>query len=222
MASRINHGGLQPIDRLAGRENYCSWATAMKAFLRIEELWDTIEAPTGGVLCTDASKQMKAHSKIVHSVEPALYPHIENETSPKIAWENLQKTYDDKGGMRNVNLLIEVSITWLENCKSMDEYITRIISASQKLSNIGKKLPDDLVGALILAGLAQHYKPMVMALTSSGKDITADLVKTKLLEEAAPVNGSESFETRGLYAQARPTHSHPRRWHDPSQSRQNG
>ena len=197
-------------------------ATAVKAFLRIEELWDTIGAPANGHLCTDKAKKMKAHSKIVLSIEPALYPHVENETSPKAAWENLQKTYDDKGSTRKVNPLIEVSTTRLENCKSMDEYITRIISANQKLSNIGTKLPDDLVGALMLAGLPQHYKPMVMALSSSGKDISADLVKTKLLEEAVPANGSENFETRGLYAQARPTHSHPRRWHDQSQSRKDG
>lgn len=221
MANRHTTGIFQPIDRLAGRENYRSWATAMRSYLLLEELWDTIEAPTGGNLSTDATKLMKALARITLAVEAECYVHIDGAETPKDAWENLKKTYDDSSLTSTVILLQEVSTTKLENCKSMQDYISRIMVASNKLSKTDCKLPDKLVGALMLAGLPADYKPMIMALGSSGKDITADLVKSKLLEEAES-NGFEKFETRGLYAQ---THSNnapaQQRWRNDSHSTQN-
>ncbi|XP_029054970.2 uncharacterized protein LOC114882253 [Osmia bicornis bicornis] len=144
----------------------------MKAYLQIEELWDTIEAPVNGSLLTDPAKMIRAKAKIILAVEPHIYPHIEGAASPKVAWQQLEKTCDDKGLQR------------------------------KKLSGIGTKLPDDLVGALLLAGLPQDYKPMIMALGSSGTDITTDLVKTKLLEVTCSEQ-SDGYETRGLMVHSR-------------------
>lgn len=204
MASKQNHGVFQPIERLVGRENYRSWATAMKAYLQIEELWGTIETPEGGTAITDTAKLTKAKAKIILAVERDVYVHVENADSPKTTWQNLKNTYDDQGLTRKVHLLQDVATTRLENCKSTEDYISRIMSASQKLSSIGTTLPYDLVGALLLPGLPSEYKPMIMALGSSGKDITADLVKTKLLEESESGNSYSNFEARGLYAQTHP------------------
>ena len=148
----------------------------MHAYLEVEDLWDTIEAPTDGQLSTDAKKIQKARGRIVLAVDSEMYAYIESILSPNEIWNELAKTYDDKGGALKVTLLQEVSTTKLENCKSMEEYVSRIISASKKLTTIGAKLPDELVGTLLLAGLTAKYKPMVMALTSSGKDVTADFV----------------------------------------------
>ncbi|GBP08161.1 hypothetical protein EVAR_2945_1 [Eumeta japonica] len=39
------------------------------------------------------------------------------------------------------------------------------------------------LGTLLLAGLPDEYKPMIMAIESSGVAITADSIKTKLLQE---------------------------------------
>ncbi|TGZ38474.1 Retrovirus-related pol polyprotein from transposon tnt 1-94 [Temnothorax longispinosus] len=50
-------------------------------------------------------------------------------------------------------------------------------------------VPDDWIGVLLLASLPDEYKPMIMGLESSGQAITADYVKTKLLQE---VNGEDT------------------------------
>ena len=63
----------------------------------------------------------------------------------------------------------------------MEEYVNRKISAQQQLSGADMKLPEELVGALLLAGLPDQYQPMIMAMESSSSAITADFVKTKLL-----------------------------------------
>lgn len=103
-------------------------------------------------------------------------------------------------------MLQEATTTKYENCCSMEDYVSRIISATKKLATIGTTLPDDLVGALLLAGLPLSYKPMIMALSNSGMNITGDFVKNKLLEEPETVTAESEFETRDLHTQAHTAH----------------
>ncbi|XP_008210248.1 uncharacterized protein LOC103316735 [Nasonia vitripennis] len=183
MASRSSNGTYQLIDKLVGRENYRQWSVAMRAYLEVEDLWDTIEARTDGTLSTDPKKMQKTRGRIILAVESEVYAYIENTTSPQEVWNELAKTYDDKGLTRKVSLLQATTTTRLKNCRCMEEYVSNIISATKKLSASGTKLQEDLVGALLLSGLPSSYQPMIMALGSSGAEITADLVKNKLLEE---------------------------------------
>lgn len=51
-----------------------------------------------------------------------------------------------------------------------------------KLQNIGFTVDDEWLGTLLLARLLEMYQPIIMALESSGVSVTADSVKTKLLQ----------------------------------------
>ena len=211
MANSVSFNSpFQPIEKLSGRDNYRAWAVAMHAYLEVEDLWDTIEAPTDGQISTDVKKLQKAPGRIVLAVEPEIYAYIENALTLKDAWKELSKTFDDQGLARKVYLLQEATTTKLEQCRSMEDYVSRIISANQKLAATGTKLQDDVVGALLLAGLPTQYRPMIMALGSSGINVTADFVKTKLLEEGEVDAASSNFEMRGLAAQA-PSSTFPSR-----------
>ncbi|GBP63981.1 Retrovirus-related Pol polyprotein from transposon TNT 1-94 [Eumeta japonica] len=57
------------------------------------------------------------------------------------------------------------------------------MTTAHKLRNIGFKVDDEWLGTLLLAGLPDEYKPMIMAIESSGVAITTDSIKTKLLQE---------------------------------------
>ena len=122
-----------PVEKLAGRQIYRFWAVAMRAYLEVEDLSDTIEAPENGHLSTDAKKVQKARGRIILAIEPEVYAYIENAKNAKDAWELLATIFDDHGLTRKVNLLIEVTTTKLDNCKSMEDYVARIFAASQKL-----------------------------------------------------------------------------------------
>lgn len=202
MASRSSISPFQLLDKLTGRENYRSWAVAIRAYLESEDLWDTVEAPAGEDISTDVKKLARARGRMVLAVAPGLFPYLENAQTPKQVWDELSKTYDDKGLARKVNLLQEATTTKFENCRSMEDYVTRIISATKKLTAIGMALPEDLVGALLLAGLPAEYKPMIMALSNSGTEISGDLIKNKLLEESQNVVNNFESESGGLHAQA--------------------
>ncbi|KAK2574724.1 hypothetical protein KPH14_013034 [Odynerus spinipes] len=83
----------------------------------------------------------------------------------------------------------------------MNQYVSEALSLSQKLADIGNPIDDKLLAVIILAGLPPEYKPMVMALDSSGVEITTDRVKNKLLQEevkkrAEPELSEAAFTTK--------------------------
>lgn len=41
------------------------------------------------------------------------------------------------------------------------------------------EVTDEWIWTFLLAGLTEEYRPMIMAIESSGTDITGDFVKTK-------------------------------------------
>lgn len=124
----------------------------------------------------------KSQGTLTHYHTSDIYAYIEKQTMAKGAWKALEKTFDGKGLSRKVNLLAEVSSTKLKNRRSMEDYVSRIVTASQKVRAKETQLPQDLIGALLLTGLLPEYKLMIMALSSSGKEVITDLVELKLLE----------------------------------------
>lgn len=79
------------LERLQGRDNYPTWATMMKEYLIHEDLWDTSEpTPPSETVSADAKKLSRAHAKIIMSVDPVTYTHIEATTAPKDAWDKLK------------------------------------------------------------------------------------------------------------------------------------
>ncbi|XP_015124956.1 uncharacterized protein LOC107046765, partial [Diachasma alloeum] len=176
-----SHHGLQPIERLKGRENYASWKFAMKAYLEMEDLWGCVEEIPANV--ADPRKMTRARTKIALSLEPVNYGHVEDSRTPKKSWDKLRATFDDAGLSRRVNLLKQLTSISLENSASVEDYINKIIGAAHKLRGVGFTVQEEWLGTLLLAGLSDEYKPMIMAIESSGLPITADSIKTKLLQE---------------------------------------
>ncbi|KAK2578335.1 hypothetical protein KPH14_001331 [Odynerus spinipes] len=59
----------------------------------------------------------------------------------------------------------------------------QVLNLSQKLIGIGNPVDDKLLAVIMIAGLPPEYKPLVMGIDGSGKEITSDLIKNKLLQE---------------------------------------
>ncbi|CAK1547641.1 unnamed protein product [Leptosia nina] len=167
------------IERLTGRDNFASWKFAVKTYLEHEDLWECVS----GTDEVNPKKDIKAKSKIILLVDPINYVHVQDASSAKEVWEKLCKAFDDSGLTRRVGLLRDLITTTLENCQSIEEYVNKIMTTAHKLRNIGFKVDDEWLGTLLLAGLPDEYKPMIMAIESSGVAITADSIKSKLLQE---------------------------------------
>lgn len=136
-----------------------------------------------GTTAVEEKKDLQARLKLILLLDPAIYVHIEDAESARAAWEKLETAFEDKGLSRQIGLLHKLIKSDLDSCGSMEEYVNQVISTANQLNSIGFKLPDLWVGMILLAGLSDDYRPMIMALENSGVAITGDFVKTKLLQE---------------------------------------
>ncbi|XP_063823046.1 uncharacterized protein LOC135072971 [Ostrinia nubilalis] len=176
------------IDKLLGRENYCTWKFAVQTFLQHEELWECVE-PADGVT-VNPKLDLKAKTKIILLVDPVNYIHVQDAQTSKEVWQNLRNAFEDSGLTRKVGLLRDLVNTTLEGCSNIEEYVNKIVSTAHKLRNIGFNVDDEWLGTLMLAGLPEQYKPMIMGLESSGIKISTDSIKTKLMQEVKESNVS--------------------------------
>lgn len=183
-------GHMVHIEKLQGRENYATWSFAVQTYLEHEELWKCV---IGENTEFTKSEDTKARSKIVLLVDSVNYIHIQEAKSAKEVWSNLRKAFDDAGLVRKVGLLRELITTDLEGCGNVETYVNKIMTCAHKLRNIKFIVDDEWLGTLLLAGLPESYRPMIMAMESSGVTISTDLVKTKILQDVKNVNDSAAF-----------------------------
>ncbi|XP_071582491.1 uncharacterized protein [Temnothorax nylanderi] len=176
--SQTSTHALSPIEKLISRENFTTWKFAMQSYLELEDLWDCVRGAN-----LDEKKCTRARAKIILSVDPVNYIHLQRTKTPKEAWEKLREVFDDTDLTRKVGLLRKLVTTQLENCSSVEEYVNQIITTAHQLNGVGLEVKDEWIGTLLLAGLSDSYKPMIMGLESSGMPITKDSIKTKLLQE---------------------------------------
>ncbi|XP_073811779.1 uncharacterized protein [Musca autumnalis] len=177
------------IEKLLGRENYTTWAFAVKTLLQHEDLWDTVQGvyPSGAI---DQKVDTKAKTKIVLLVDKVNYVHIEDAETSKEVWDKLKSAFQDSGLTRRVGLLRQLITTSFAACGSVEEYVSQIVSTAHKLKEVDMPVSDEWVGTLLLAGLPEEYAPMIMGIESSGVKITGDSIKTKLLQDVKKRNES--------------------------------
>ncbi|XP_062529210.1 uncharacterized protein LOC105841774 isoform X4 [Bombyx mori] len=196
------------LEKLVGRENFATWKFSMKAYLEHEDLWCCVECHDGKPV--DAVKDIKAKSKLILLLDPQNYVHVQDCKTVKQVWENLQKAFDDNGLTRRVGLLKDLINTTLDSSNRVEDYVSKIMNTAHKLRNISFDVNDEWLGTLMLAGLPEEYKPMIMGLESSGIKISADSVKSKLIQEVntsksaafytnsrKPRNNTSSIKTKG-------------------------
>lgn len=92
----------------------------------------------------------------------------------------------------------------LVNCDSVEAYVDEVMSASQRLAAIGFKVDDSWLAGILLMGLPEHYEPMIMGLEASGKAMSADAVKAKILQDVKVERGPRcSNEDGAFYSSSR-------------------
>lgn len=81
---------------------------------------------------------------------------------------NMEKFEKDVSGLnRRIGLLRTLITTKLDDSQSVD-YVNCIIGTAHKLKEVGMEINNEWIGALMLAGLPESYKPMILGLENSG------------------------------------------------------
>jgi hypothetical protein len=104
----------------------------------------------------------------------------------KAAWDILEKLYEGKGRNRKFMLLQELFRTSMEG-ESMDSYLRAVREKMSELSTVGLKLEDDIKSTIILNGLPEWYRYLVVSLEKQ-EQIDFDELVARLLEEEMKVS----------------------------------
>lgn len=179
------------INELKGAENYHMWSMAVRALLELSGLEDCIVTGEGAVV--DISKQKKAKGRLLLSIDESLYVHVENAIDAAQMWNILEKMFKSTGATHKIGLIQKLINVRLENCESMADYLSQITSVVNRLSDIDFKIGDELTGAIMLAGLTEEFKLMVMEFKGSGIKTTADAIKSKLLDSGYSTGQATAF-----------------------------
>lgn len=183
------------IERLTGSQNYNTWSVAIRSLLEYHDMEKCIEATSSDSTVakeTDPERLKKSKARIILSIDKHLYVHVQNCTSAIGIWSKLRSMYEDKGLSRRISLLRKLIACNLENCQSMDQYISDIVGTANKLNSIGFAISEEWIGSILLAGLTDKYKPFIMAVENSGATITGDSIKTKLCEMSSMHSATSS------------------------------
>lgn len=184
------------IVKLTGSDNYHVWKFAVQNLIDYEGLTDALEAVSSltpnVAKMTDTAKLAKAKGLLALSVEPSVYAHITSATSALEIWNILKNLYEDRGLSRRITLLRELISIRLEDSDNMNDYIGKIKLTSNKLIGIGFNLTSEWLGAIMLAGLTEDFRPLIMGIETNNEAITADLITTKLLDMQASGSGDTS------------------------------
>lgn len=185
---------LNSVPRLLGRENYAEWCFGVENVFVLEGLTKCIDGSE-----TDTVMLAKAKAKLILTLDTSIYVHIRDKPSCKDVWDTLKKMYEDSGFTRKIGLLRTLISLRYENCVSMEAYVTSVIETSRKLDRTGFKINEEWIGSLLLAGLPERFGPMIMAIEHSGIAVTADEIKTKLLDmetESKTSSASGAFASK--------------------------
>lgn len=190
--------------KLKGRENYDTWKISAKSYLVIKKAWRCITTELSDTATSaEKNEDLLAWSELNLLLDESVYSYIAHTTTAKAAWDALEKTFEDSGLCRKVELLQQLVQLRLCDCSTVEDYVNRMITTSLKVKKAGLKLDDEIVGALMLAGLPEEFKPLAMAIENSAKELTSDSVKTMLLQEPR-LESNHSYESKeAFYAKAR-------------------
>lgn len=182
------------IEKLHGAANYHTWRYAMLNTLEYHGLDGAITTDNNGSLLeTKADKLKKAKNMIALNIDAALFTHVSKYDSAHAMWEALQRLYEEKGLSRKISLLRTLTSVKLAECESMQSYVDEIVETANKLTNAGLELDDEWLASILLAGLTDHYQPLILGLEASGLDLTSDHVISKLLDSLPGSSSGSAF-----------------------------
>src|SRR5436305_8771008 len=194
------------VELLQGSANYRTWKFSMTMVLQAKDLWEVVsgeeEKPkTEPEVQAWDRKARKALATIALALAAAEKEHVIECTTPKAAWDILEKLYEGKGRNRKFMLLQELFRMSMEGEK-MDSYLRAVREKISELSTIGLKLEDDIKLAIILNGLPDRYRYLVVSLEKQ-ESIDFDELTARLLEEEAKVDpraaGTVAMAARKVY-----------------------
>ena len=198
----MSNSSLFPFEKLRGRENFDVWRRNAKSYLVIKGCWRVVANPLSNQATqNDKDADERALAEITLMIEPGNFAHIAKAKTSNEAWNALVSAYEDSGLTRKVELLKQLVQLKLSDCESMQDYVNQMVMTALKVQGAGLNIDDEVTASLMLAGLPDEFRALVLAIENSTVKLTIDAVKTMLLQDAKfdvkkCGNGSNAFYSK--------------------------
>jgi hypothetical protein len=184
---------------LKGSENYRTWKFSMRMTLQAKELWEVVGGDETARPESDPKgwdkRAKKALAIIALGMSAAEQEHIIDCETPKEAWDVLEKLYEGKGRNRKFMLLQELfHMSMGTSDFGMDGYLRAIREKLSELSAIGTKLDKDIKLAIILNGLSEEYRYLVVNVEQQ-ETVDFDELSARLIEEEHLIKSNGSIDS---------------------------
>ncbi|KAG5865656.1 hypothetical protein JTB14_031564 [Gonioctena quinquepunctata] len=193
MSSMSNTAVPPSFEKLEGSANYMDWKYSMEIHLMNCDQWEYVD---GSVESTgqdenqkklDGKNNKRALAAIISGVK-----EIRELKSGKEVWDRLRNIFESKGFSRVAALIEQLVLIRYSECSGMDEYLNKKMKIAQQLKAIDTEIKSGVLAALIFVSIPDYFKPLIMALENCGLELTTDLIKERLLAEAAKYENEES------------------------------
>lgn len=182
-----------PFERLKGRENFSTWKVGAKAYLTTKGLWSSMIAdPAADAKPEEVERSQKALSELILLVDSSLYSHLQDCETAKSGWDTLIKSFEDAGAIRQVGIIKQWLMLSLADCGSIQNYVNKWLELLAKVKKADYEIGDKLACAVMLCGLPEEFKPMIMGMEVNKDKLSLDYVKNVLLQEIDFDNGEEA------------------------------
>jgi hypothetical protein len=187
---------------LKGSGNYRTWKFSMRMTLQAKELWEVVGGdetarPESDPKSVWDKRAKKALAIIALGMSAAEQEHIIDCETPKEAWDILIKLYEGQGRNRKFMLLQELfHMSMATSDYGMDGYLRAIREKMSELSAIGTKLDKDIKLAIILNGLSEEYRYLVVNVEQQ-ETVDFDELSARLIEEERLIKSNGSNGSNG-------------------------
>lgn len=158
-----------------------------------KDLWNVVEASEKDSKAAASSKDgddlaakdKKALATICLSIKDSELVHVRTCKTSAEAWKKLGEVYETKGLARRLFLRRKFFTIQLQEGESMQEHINKVTTLAEQLEAIGATISDDDIAMTLLCSLPESYESLLVALESRTDNLTAEIVRTRLLQEEA-------------------------------------
>lgn len=80
----------------------------------------------------------------------------------------------------------------MDECSSIHDYVNKSLSLRSKVKTASFEIDEEIAGFIMLCGLNDDLKPLIMSLEAKEKGLNVDFVKNVLLQEIEYENSNEN------------------------------
>ena len=191
MTAEVNPTGCGPRRDVPGRfgrlifdrdeRKYEQWEIKFLGYMRLQKLKDVLMSESWDEE-TNASKNEEAFAELIQFLDDKSLALVMRDATDdgRKALQILRAHYAGTGKPRVISLYTELTSLVKSANESVTDYVIRAETAATALKNAGETVTDSLLIAMVLKGLPQSYKPLVVVVTQSEKQQTFSEFKASL------------------------------------------